>query len=226
VIEQLETRYGTIFVPDTDDGQYWILKTMGAYAEDEHIEEICALLDERPTGIAIDCGANFGCWSLPLAKHATFVVAFEPQRIVADLLSKTIDANRADIRVLPFALGSKCGTILCPDIDIENTANFGGIAMGVPHSEQPNAPMYEVQVVTIDEIVAEKYHVSFIKADVEGGETEVFRGAKRTIARCKPIIFAEAGHPETDRFRLGRLIESYGYNVEMIKDNNFLGMPL
>jgi FkbM family methyltransferase len=226
MIEQLETRYGTMFVPDTDNGQYWWLKTMGAYAEEEHVEEVCALLDERPKGVAIDCGANFGCWSLPLAKHASFVIAFEPQRVVADVLQKTIIANVVDIRLLPFALGSKYGTILCPDIDINATANFGGFAMGTKHPEHPDAPMYEVTVVTLDEVIDLKYPISFIKADIEGGETELFKGAKKTIERWKPIIFTEASHPDTDRFELGRLIESYGYNVEMVKDNNFLCMPL
>ena len=30
----------------------------------------------------------------------------------------------------------------------------------------------------------------------------------------------------TDTKALGKFIESFGYNVELVKDNNFLGMPL
>jgi len=227
MIEQLETRYGTMFVPDTDNGQYWWLKTTGASPEDEMIEMICDLLDERPRGIALDCGANFGCWSLPLARHTAGVLAFEPQRCVHDLLVRTIEANpELNVEAFQLALGPDHGKIKVPDINLDDTTNFGGVSLGIPHSEHPDAPMYDVSVVPLDTFISRGERVSFIKADVEGAELGLLRGAERTIRRWKPILIVEADHPLTDTQALGAFIESLGYNVEIAQDNNFIGMPL
>ncbi len=227
MIEELRTRYGTMFVPDTDAGQYYWLKNTGTSPEDEHIEEVCAMLDERPRGVAIDCGANFGCWTLALARHSTGVLAFEPQGCVFRLLVQTANAN-PELKTCPvrIALGPHRGMVQFPDVDLDKTTNFGGVSQNIPHSEQPDAPMVDVVMAPLDAIVGPGDHVSFIKADVEGAELGLFQGAVKTIERCRPIIFAEADHPLTDTKALGKFIESLGYNVELVKDNNFLGMPL
>lgn len=225
MIDRLETRYGPMYVPDTDEGQYWWLAATGAYAEDNFIELICTMLDERPKGIALDVGSNFGCWSLPLARHATQVIAFEPQRCVLECFLQTLAANRhLNILLYPFAVGPEAGAILCPDIDINNTANFGGFAMGEKHPEHPDAPMYKVPVVTIDSFVFDE-PISFIKADIEGAELGFLQGAEQTIRTHKPIMFIEAIHPGGDPNVLGKFIEGLGYNIEM-RLGNFLCMPL
>lgn len=227
MIEELDTRYGTMYVPDTDNGQYLWLKNIKASPEDEFIEMVCNFLDALPKGVAIDVGANFGCWTLPLAKHTTEVLAFEPQKCVYKVLRKTCDANPhlKNISTFNFAVGAKPGVIKVPDIDMDDSTNFGGVSMGVPHPEHPEAPMYEIDVVPLDEIVLSNEHISFIKADVEGGEYDVLLGARETILRCKPILFVEAIHRFTDSDKLGNLIQSYSYKIEVHRDN-FLGMPL
>jgi hypothetical protein len=68
--------------------------------------------------------------------------------------------------------------------------------------------------------------ISFIKADVEGAEFGLLQGARGIIERWRPIIVAEADHPLTDTQALGNLIESFGYNVDIVEHNNFIGMPL
>jgi len=226
MIEQLETRYGTMFIPDTDNGQYWWLKTTGAYAEDELIELCCDILGEGPKGTVIDAGANFGCWSLPLARYADKVLAFEPQRCVRDLLKRTVASNPGlNIEIFEYALGAEKGFTTAPDISLDNSTNFGGVALGYPHSEHPEAMMYQVPVRALDDIVPD-VPITFIKADVEGGELGLLKGAVKLITKWKPFMLVEAEHPNTDTQELGRFIESLGYNVEVAIDNNFLAMPV
>jgi len=225
MIEAVETRHGTIFIPDSDSGQYWWLKMIGDSPECEYMDMVCALLDERPRGAAIDAGANFGCWTVRLADHADRVVAIEPQRAVAKMLRQTVAANRlANVRVEWAATGARDGTTTIPDVDPDLTTNFGGISVGVPHPEHPDAPMANVPVRAIDWLGIEG-RVTFIKADVEGSEAATLRGARRTIARWRPILFVEVDHPLSDGAELAWLIEQMGYSIEQ-HGNNVLGMPL
>lgn len=224
MIQQLATRYGTMFVPDNDRGQYWWLANTGASPEDQYIEDICGLLDERPRATAVDVGANFGCWSLPLARHAHTVYAIEPQRGCFDLLQKSLTATGIrNVRLLNAAVGSRSGHIMIPDLDLDHASNFGGVSLAIPHHEQPDAPMRDVAMVTLDDTLHGE-PVSFIKIDVEGFEANVIEGARDTILRCKPILFVEMDHPLTDRETLRQTIESMGYFTE-IWGGNFMGMP-
>ncbi len=224
MIERIETRHGAIYIPDTDSGQYWWLKNIGASPEDEYIEEVCELLKERPRGTIIDAGANFGCWTLALAEHANAMFAIEPQAAIIALLRRTKEANRlTKVRLVRAALGAADGKASIPDVSLEGTTNFGGISINIPHPEHPKAKMVDVPMMTIDRL-AREHDVTFIKADVEGSEKAALTGAKQTIARCRPILFVESDHPHTDTAELAWFIESMGYALEQ-RGNNWLGMP-
>lgn len=226
MIEAINTEYGIIYVPDTDEGQYWWLKTAAISPEDEMIELVCDMLRERGGGVAIDCGANFGCWSVPLGAVSDLVHAFEPQRCVLKCLEQTLAANSLPIVLHRDALGAVAGTTTFPDIDLDNHSNFGGVSEAIPHSEAPDALMYEVNVVALDDVIPAGEDVAFIKIDCEGAEQRIIRGAERLIRRCRPIMVVEADHPLTDTNALGNQIQALGYNVEILQDNNFIAMPV
>lgn len=227
MIAELETRYGRMFVPDTDRGQYWWLANTGASPEDGYIEVVCNILDGLPKGTAVDVGANFGCWTLPLAQHATRVIALEPQECVYKLLARSLLVNRTkNVILINWAAGEENGTAMIPALDIEGSCNFGGVELGIVHHEEPDAPMREVPVFTLDQILEREKHVSFIKADVEGSEMRVLRGAMNTIKRYRPVMFVEALHPRTDsRFLANFVQHELNYSIEPLLDN-FLAMPL
>ncbi len=46
----------------------------------------------------------------------------------------------------------------------------------------------EVEVRAVDSIVDPKEKITFIKADIEGAELEMLKGAAKTIQRCKPKL--------------------------------------
>lgn len=223
MIEQIETRYGTMFIPDTDTGQYWWLKNIGASPEDAYIEEVCGLLRCLPPGIAVDVGANFGCWTLPLADCAIAVDAFEPQPGVFKLLVDTIAANDLHhVNPHHFALGDKYDMVTVPDLDLDFGTNFGGAEVGGAWE----GPMASVPMITLDgALCGGKRPISFIKIDVEGSEQRVLAGARQVIARWRPVLFVEALHPRTDTNALAKQIIDMGYAIEARLDN-FLGVPL
>ena len=220
MIQELQTRYGTMFVPDTDSGQYWWLANIAASPEDEFIEKVCELLDERPKGIAIDVGANFGCWTLPLSKHATHVHAYEPQECCRDLIVRSVYANGfTNITVWNAAVGSKNGTVLVPRLDIEAADNFGGVSLlGACDEGNP------VPIIPLDSMSYPRT-VTFIKIDVEGGELDVLRGARDLIATDRPILMLEMDHPLTDLVALQQWLTDANYAFDQYGPN-YLCMPL
>jgi len=225
MIEQLATRYGTMFVPDTDAGQYWWLANTGASPEDDCIELICNLLDERPKATAVDVGANFGCWTLPLSRHAHSVLAIEPQAGCVQLLKRSLAANNIrNVRLYMAAAGSLPGTCFVQELDFDLSTNFGGVSLLQDCVGQPDAQHAAVPVVRLDDLLRGEV-VSFIKIDVEGYERKVLRGAHDTIMRCKPILFIEMDHPLTDADALKHDIEMCGYVTERMM-GNYLCMPI
>lgn len=225
MIACLETAHGKIFVPDTDAAQYGWLKLTGRPADDAAASAVCALLDARPRGVAIDVGANFGCWSIRLARHASKVVAFEPQPPIYRCLLKTIAANPGlAIEARRVALGEEAGTISVPVLDLDKPANFGGVTLGIPHHEQPDAEMATVPVASLDGSSVDA-PISFIKVDAEGAEPAILRGARAKIAEDRPLLFVEVVHRFSDAAALRRQIEGMGYaTLEMGPD--LLGMPI
>ena len=69
-------------------------------------------------------------------------------------------------------------------------------------AEMGGGNIVEVDCTTIDEYVLEKsvQKIDFIKCDVEGAELMVLKGAKKTIANCKPKIILEVFDSWTQRF--------------------------
>jgi FkbM family methyltransferase len=225
-IERIETVYGPMYVPDTDTHQYGWLKDVGLSSEEIYIRECCEILRERPPGVSIDVGANFGCWCLPLAKFSKLVIAIEPQWEVYKLLMRTLSFNGGFDRfeVINAAAGDVPGVRWIPRLDLESAANFGDVAVGHTSQDQPSAAVDPVACVTIDALLSAD-EVRFIKIDVQGMERAVLRGASKTIARCRPIMFVEADPSYSDPRAIREQIEEMGYWC-LPRGPNYLAAPL
>ena len=120
------------------------LDVYGEYCEGE-IDIFRQLL--RPGDVAVDVGANIGALTLGMARvvqSAGAVVAFEPQRVIYDILCNNLRLNKiANVRALRQAVGSEPGVIRVPPLDYQQVDNFGGVALGGSAGE-------EVDVVTIE----------------------------------------------------------------------------
>jgi FkbM family methyltransferase len=68
-------------------------------------------------------------------------------------------------------------------------SGYNTLAPGV--ADDPEFICTEVICRCLDDVLPADYHVDFIKIDVEGAELGVFRGAARTLARCRPAIVFE-----------------------------------
>lgn len=149
----------------------------------------------QPGATALDVGANIGALTVPLAAlvgPAGRVVAFEPQRVLFQLLCANLALNgHRNVQALNAAAGIAPGVLDVPAFDYQSEGNFGGINLtGEFNPAQAIArPPERVPVRPLDELGLER--LDFLKIDVEGMENQVLLGAVHTLERCRPTILLE-----------------------------------
>lgn len=132
---------------------------------------------------AIDAGAHIGNHSLWMAVVCGLRVrAYEPSISAFKLLSQ--NAQGKSIECNAKALG-----------DMKGMARPVGDGVWKYTADHKAA---QTAVVRLDDAVPIDERVSVIKADVEGFEAKIIKGAKDLIERCEPTIYTEAR--DTDAF--------------------------
>lgn len=159
----------------------------------------------KPGQTVYDIGANIGAHTLAFARlvgAGGLVAAFEPQRVVFQILCANVALNGLSrVWTVWAACGRGLGEAKVPSLDYRQINNVGGLSLvGVPEGES-------VPTMPIDEVVAPSCH--FIKIDVEGMEVEVLEGAAKTIERSRPIMLVERIKAESGPLR--QWLEGRGY---------------
>ncbi len=170
----------------------------------------------RPGHYVVDIGANIGTHTLAFARlvgERGRVFAFEPQRVVAQVLAANVALNSlTNVHTYHLGVGAKDGTLWLADIDYSRGGNFGGVSLdAVARPQGDPRPKYRVAVVRLDDFY-DQPRLDLIKIDVEGMEADVLRGAGGLIQQHKPVIYAENDRPEKSPELIG-LIRSHGYRL-------------
>jgi FkbM family methyltransferase len=141
----------------------------------------------RKGALIVEVGANIGGHTVELSRLVGpegEVHAFEPQRIVFQTLCANLALNQCtNVYARQAALGAEAGTILVPALNPSVRENFGGLSLRHTSSGEP-APL-----LTIDSFDLPACHA--LKADVEGMEVEVLKGAHGTIDTYRPVMYLE-----------------------------------
>lgn len=145
----------------------------------------------KPDHLVIEAGANIGTHTLELSKLASFVIAFEPQRIAFQTMCANLMLNhRTNVKAMNMAVGKEDKIILVPVRDQYVMNNFGGVILtGVTEGEpceQMRLDRFEYQ------------RLDFIKADIEGMEADMLLGAEHSIAKHRPVMYMEADGAQKD----------------------------
>ncbi|TGK02610.1 FkbM family methyltransferase [Leptospira langatensis] len=149
--------------------------------------EIFILSDLIPkNGIAIDIGANRGIYAYALSKLASKVECFEP---IPKCVKYLQDYGSNKITVHNVALSDQSGSmkLYIPILKGRTTLTRASL-------NKPNGPYVdlEVEIKTLDSFNFPK--VDFIKIDVEGLESNVIKGASKTISQYRPKLLIEIDH--------------------------------
>ncbi|HEX3367161.1 FkbM family methyltransferase [Phenylobacterium sp.] len=220
----LNTRHGPMIGLATDR---YITRSLEVYGE--YCPEEWRLLAQvvKPGMAVVEVGANIGTHSVPLARACAPgpLYLFEPQQRVFQILCANLALNGVENAIAyPEACTDTEGYLIVPTIDYARAGNFGGVAM---QAEGAGVAGLRTRAVALDSLELAACHV--IKIDVEGFEAQVLRGAARTIARCRPILYVE--NDRLDRQEaLARQVAEMGYRLywhlpRLFDPGNFNGHP-
>lgn len=204
----IEARHGRFLVNPQDAYIGRAMIETGSYSE----EELALLLKiAKPGAWIVDAGANIGCFTVPLALRvgmAGRVYAFEPQPLVFELLAANCALNDAVTAVpRPMALGAEEGVLELSPLNPAKPNNFGGI----PLERLTGKSGYPVRLAPLDAVI-DPPRLTLIKADLEGMEIAMLRGAAGLIRAHRPVLYVENG--EVDRSPA--LIEAIlGYDYDL-----------
>jgi len=155
--------------------------------------------------IVIDAGANVGMFSVYAAAKGAHVYAFEPMPEALKYLYKTRDINKTltgSITIVPLALTGETGEskFVIPE-------NNMGAASSIIIQKGTTVL---AETITLDEWVEGNglSNVDFIKADIEGSERDLLRGAQRVLKKFKPRLAICTYHHKDDPQVLENIIRS------------------
>lgn len=153
------------------------------------------LRETRADGDLIHAGTYFGDFipALARSRHSGAILwAFEPNLVNHCCAQATALINElGNVALFHAALDESAGASWLV------TSNTVGVPLGgASHIVEqaalaPRQAIEEIDLLAIDEVVADTRPVVAIHLDVEGRERQALSGAMRTIERCRPLLVVE-----------------------------------
>jgi FkbM family methyltransferase len=182
-----------------------------------------AFLDRmlEPGMTVIDAGANEGVYSVFAARKVGpegTVWAFEPSPREMVRLRDNLSLNGLTARLFSCALADIAGGAEFQLAEAEHAGQntLGGFA----YAGMGGAGALRVELQRLDDIVAREglERLDLLKADVEGAELRLFRGAEATLRRLRPLLLFEASedslrHQGASRHDLLGYLGGLGYQA-------------
>lgn len=164
----------------------------------------------RPGMRAVDAGANYGLYTVALAKavgREGRVWAFEPAPDTAQFLEATLRLNDfRQVLLSRAAVSDRDGSLsLVLEIhpEVNRVAGAGATA----------GDAIEVPAVTLTRLAEQQdwRDIDFIKLDIEGHEPEAIAGAAGLLEKCSPLVMFEINTGEHFDFRALAPLADMGY---------------
>ncbi len=185
----------------------YVLREQGDWFEEE-IKFVRMLL--KPGQKAIDIGANYGLFTLSMAKVVGpfgNVWAFEPASSTAAFLSDSLAINGFhQVTLDQRALSEKAGTAQLSLNDNSELNELIRCSAAVGISET-------VALISLDDAMAQYgwNDIAFVKIDAEGEEAAILRGGVNFFHELSPLIQYEVKAGGVVHIELVRAFEDIGY---------------
>lgn len=168
----------------------------------------------RPGAVVVDVGAYTGLYAIAARQRGAAVYAFEPNPANYERLLQNVQLNPCGglLSCYHAAVGAKAGK--CAMVLRHGAPRLTSGGKVLEHDDG------SVRMETIDGLNLPRCDA--IKADVEGYELDVLRGARRTIAGFLPVLILEA-NDVAHRHALDAELSQYGYPAgQQVDERNLL----
>lgn len=215
------------FLTLTNDS--WVGRSIREYGEWSYSEVELLAQMLAPHNNVIEAGSNIGSHTLFLARNICpkgKIFAFEPRRIVFQILCANMVLNGVtNVHAYQLGIGEKDDILEEAALPIEREVNFGALSAGMVKGEGE-----VLHLIPLDSMLDTLPAISLIKADVEGFEANLLRGARKLIARDRPVLYLENDRPDKSEELLS-LVSTFGYRMywhapALYRPNNFGQNPV
>ncbi len=180
------TPFGSMHFFSQDDP---IGRSIESYGEWARIEIDFLRQFIQAGSIVVDVGANIGTHTIAMAQQVGkqgHVHCFEPQPDVFRVLEANVQENNlTQVSTHQAGAGESPGELYCKPINPLQKANIGATRL----TQQETINDLCVQILPLDQL--ELAECNLIKIDAEGMEDQIIRGTRKTLNRCRPILFIE-----------------------------------
>jgi FkbM family methyltransferase len=204
--------------------------SMREYGEFSEIELSLMSKFIMKNDVVFDIGSNIGAFTVPFAKKVGElgqVYAFEPQKVIYDLLQDNVNKNKLkNVKVFNVGIGKKKEELELNEIDYSKVGNFGGVGFKVDSSSFTKTiknKKYKVKIKNLNEFM-EIEKCNFMKIDVEFMELDILTGGKNFLKKFRPILWIENHqfYPnEINKFLLENDYNAYWAYSNIFNESNY-----
>jgi len=166
----------------------WMLKNLRPWDFDT-INLINNLLGNDKS-LFVDCGVNYGAYSIPISKKKnTTVISFDPSKRALSEFKNNIKLNNSkNIKYYNYGISDSISKSFFSD-NLNNFKNSGEYSFARTQSS------YKVSTTTLDSFFKSFnlniYKIIIIKLDIEGYEFNALLGMKKILLNYNVIVFFE-----------------------------------
>lgn len=195
---------------------YWSRLVASSYRYEPDFEKILDKIEPLDY-VFLDCGANFGYWSILISAakpENAQIISIEASPYTYAILEENCQLNQHRFKPVHFAISSQSGDLVAMEV------NHGHAGAHIVASN--GSTDHLVQTITLDDAYERFLPNSpdeiLVKLDVEGQEINAFRGAERLLDKDVLFYYEDHGkdtHSEVTRF----ILEEVGLKVFFCQDN-------
>ena len=179
----------------------------------------------NPQGSFVDCGSFVGdvIEKFLFVSDCCFkkIFAFEPsskQRKALEIRRKRLleewALDESKIQVLPYGVGEENTEMFIvnrgyglSESRYKDDLGSRTVTSDMNRINAENADAEQIKIVKLDDFLKDE-NVSFIKADIEGSEMSMLRGAAEIIQKKEPLLAISLYHKLTDYYEIPLFIKS------------------
>jgi FkbM family methyltransferase len=160
-----------------------------------------------PEDIVLDIGTAEGLFALSIASRCKKLILIEPNNYFYSALQETFSPFSQKTQIYNVAVGNEEG-----EISFDQDSLSGKI------SNRDNKNLK--RITKLDTLIGEEVLITYLKADLEGFELEMLKGAVNIIQKHRPTIAITCYHTENNPDEIihfiKRAVPEYNHRVEGI----------